>query len=66
MIISYGSVLILTLYVCRFQRKLPEIFQDVHEAYENIDGRLKAEQFKVSYRIKCIKFHVSYCISYLI
>ncbi|XP_045199321.2 U2 snRNP-associated SURP motif-containing protein-like isoform X2 [Mercenaria mercenaria] len=30
----------------QFQRKLPEIFQDVHETYENIDGRLKAEQFK--------------------
>lgn len=30
----------------QFQRKLPEIFQDVHETYDNIDGRLKAEQFK--------------------
>ncbi|KAK3095578.1 hypothetical protein FSP39_016278, partial [Pinctada imbricata] len=29
-----------------FQLKLPEIFKDVHEAYSNIDGRLKAEQFK--------------------
>jgi len=26
---------------------LPEIFKDVHEAYEQIDARLKAEQFKV-------------------
>lgn len=29
-----------------FQRKLPEIFRDVHETYDGIDGRLKAEQFK--------------------
>ncbi|XP_071165088.1 U2 snRNP-associated SURP motif-containing protein-like isoform X3 [Mytilus edulis] len=29
-----------------FQIKLPEIFRDVHETYSNIDGRLKAEQFK--------------------
>ncbi|XP_071085782.1 U2 snRNP-associated SURP motif-containing protein-like [Haliotis cracherodii] len=29
-----------------FQVKLEEIFRDVHESYENIDGRLKAEQFK--------------------
>ncbi|KAL4220667.1 U2 snRNP-associated SURP domain-containing protein [Mactra antiquata] len=35
-----------SFYRKQFQRKLPEIFQDVHETYENIDGRLKAEQFK--------------------
>ena len=29
-----------------FQSKLPEIFKDIHETYSNIDGRLKAEQFK--------------------
>lgn len=29
-----------------FEVKLPEIFKDVHEAYEKIDARLKAEQFK--------------------
>ncbi|OWF40445.1 U2 snRNP-associated SURP motif-containing protein [Mizuhopecten yessoensis] len=29
-----------------FQIKLREIFKDVHETYVNIDGRLKAEQFK--------------------
>jgi len=31
----------------RFEAKLPEIFKDIHEAYEQIDARLKAEQFKV-------------------
>ena len=36
------------IFVCfSFQRKLKEIFRDVHETYDNIDGRLKAEQFKV-------------------
>ena len=34
-------------YICRFEAKLPEIFKDIHEAYEQIDARLKAEQFKV-------------------
>ena len=34
-------------YGCRFEAKLPEIFKDIHEAYEQIDARLKAEQFKV-------------------
>ncbi|XP_064615652.1 U2 snRNP-associated SURP motif-containing protein-like isoform X2 [Liolophura sinensis] len=29
-----------------FQTKLRDIFKDVHKAYEKIDGRLKAEQFK--------------------
>ncbi|KAL3847445.1 hypothetical protein ACJMK2_018351 [Sinanodonta woodiana] len=29
-----------------FNSKLPEVFKDIHEAYESIDGRLKAEQFK--------------------
>ncbi|XP_013393846.1 U2 snRNP-associated SURP motif-containing protein isoform X1 [Lingula anatina] len=29
-----------------FESKLPEIFRDVHDSYDNIDGRLKAEQFK--------------------
>jgi hypothetical protein len=33
----------------RFEAKLPEIFKDVHEAYEQIDARLKAEQFKVQF-----------------
>ena len=32
-----------------FQLKLPEIYKDVHETYSSIDGRLKAEQFKVTY-----------------
>ena len=35
-------------FVHRFQRKLKEIFRDVHDTYDNIDGRLKAEQFKVN------------------
>ncbi|KAH3814501.1 hypothetical protein DPMN_143003, partial [Dreissena polymorpha] len=35
-----------SFYRRQFQRKLPEIFQDVHETYDNIDGKLKAEQFK--------------------
>jgi len=34
-------------YVYRFEIKLPEIFKDIHEAYEQIEARLKAEQFKV-------------------
>jgi len=29
-----------------FEAKLPEIFRDIHETYEKIDARLKAEQFK--------------------
>lgn len=29
-----------------FQIKLSDIFKDIHETYEKIDGRLKAEQFK--------------------
>ncbi|KAK7467769.1 hypothetical protein BaRGS_00037006 [Batillaria attramentaria] len=29
-----------------FQAKLKDIFKDVHEVYEKIEGRLKAEQFK--------------------
>ena len=32
---------------CSFEAKLPEIFKDVHDSYEKIEGRLKAEQFKV-------------------
>lgn len=35
-----------SFYRKHFQRKLKEIFRDVHETYDNIDGRLKAEQFK--------------------
>ena len=30
-----------------FECKLQEIFKDIHDAYERIEGRLKAEQFKV-------------------
>ncbi|GIY33458.1 hypothetical protein CDAR_474071 [Caerostris darwini] len=29
-----------------FQDKLPEIFKDLHEIFQGIDGRLRAEQFK--------------------
>ncbi|KAJ8309756.1 hypothetical protein KUTeg_011621 [Tegillarca granosa] len=29
-----------------FQQKLQDVFKDVHETYESIEGRLKAEQFK--------------------
>ncbi|ESP01722.1 hypothetical protein LOTGIDRAFT_139163, partial [Lottia gigantea] len=29
-----------------FQGRLPAIFKDIRETYENIEGRLKAEQFK--------------------
>ena len=35
------------LLTYRFESKLPEVFKDIHEAYEQIDARLKAEQFKV-------------------
>ena len=34
-----------------FESKLPEIFKDLHDAYEKIEGRLKAEQFKVSCKL---------------
>lgn len=39
---------VLFFFFSSFQRKLKEIFRDVHETYDNIDGRLKAEQFKVN------------------
>ena len=44
------TIVVMTLFNCvqRFENKLPDIFKDVHEAYEQIDARLKAEQFKVS------------------
>ncbi|GFY61214.1 hypothetical protein TNIN_149781 [Trichonephila inaurata madagascariensis] len=29
-----------------FQNKLPDIFKDLHEIFQGIDGRLRAEQFK--------------------
>jgi U2-associated protein SR140 len=35
-----------SFYRKMFEAKLPEVFKDVHEAYEQIDARLKAEQFK--------------------
>lgn len=34
-----------------FQHKLQDIFKDVHETYAGIDGRLKAEQFKVQQNV---------------
>ncbi len=37
----------LSLPLASFEVKLPEIFRDIHDTYENIDARLKAEQFKV-------------------
>lgn len=41
-IVSYNS----------FQHKLQDIFKDVHETYAGIDGRLKAEQFKVQQNVQ--------------
>jgi len=38
---------LLSIDTYRFEAKLPEIFKDIHEAYDQIDARLKAEQFKV-------------------
>ena len=38
---------LLLCYDDRFEGKLPEIFKDIHESYEQIEARLKAEQFKV-------------------
>ena len=35
-------------FLFRFEPKLAEIFKDIHDAYEKIDARLRAEQFKVS------------------
>lgn len=35
-----------------FQHKLQDIFKDVHETYAGIDGRLKAEQFKVCNKLQ--------------
>lgn len=29
-----------------FQAKLPDIFKDIHDCFQNIEGRMKAEQFK--------------------
>jgi len=38
---------------------LPEIFKDIHEAYEQIDARLKAEQFKVcSSDFMCFVYYI--------
>lgn len=34
-------------YYGRFEPKLGEIYKDIHEAYDKIDARLRAEQFKV-------------------
>ena len=36
------------IFLSSFECKLPEVFKDLHEFYEKIEGRLKAEQFKVS------------------
>ena len=35
---------------------MPEIFKDIHEAYEQIDARLKAEQFKVKTEVDDFSF----------
>ena len=39
--------LILISFSFRFEVRLPDIFQHVHQAWSAIDGRLRAEQFKV-------------------
>ena len=57
---------------CSFEAKLPEIFKDVHDSYEKIEGRLKAEQFKVralicpSFRLhKCIQLNIFWTSLYI-
>ncbi len=37
----------LFIFSCRFEVRLPDIFQHIHQAWSGIDGRLRAEQFKV-------------------
>lgn len=32
---------------CRFEGRLPDIFEHIHQTWAAIDGRLRAEQFKV-------------------
>ena len=40
----------------RFEIRLPDIFQYIHQAWSTIDGRLRAEQFKVDYNKSILKF----------
>ena len=48
--------------------KLKDIFRDIHDVYKAIEGRLKAEQFKVSVGITrtviiCITILIKNCIA---
>lgn len=39
-------MLVLKHIFCSFQVRLAEIFLSLHDCYQSIEGRLKAEQFK--------------------
>jgi U2-associated protein SR140 len=43
-----------------FQSRLVDIFHDIHDTYNDIEGRLKAEQFKVGLHVKCLSFLIVY------
>lgn len=49
-----------------FQHKLQDIFKDVHETYAGIDGRLKAEQFKVCNKLQISAICVMYSLRHLV
>ena len=56
------------LFLSSFQMKLKDIFRDIHDVYKAIEGRLKAEQFKVSVIITrtviiCITILIKNCIA---
>jgi hypothetical protein len=40
-------ILLVFFFKSRFEVRLPDIFQHIHQAWSAIDGRLRAEQFKV-------------------
>ncbi|XP_077987617.1 U2 snRNP-associated SURP motif-containing protein-like [Glandiceps talaboti] len=44
---SSAKVANASFYRKYFETKLPEVFSDIREAYNTIEGRLKAEQFKL-------------------
>jgi len=43
----YFILLYFSFCKSRFEVRLPDIFQHIHQAWSAIDGRLRAEQFKV-------------------
>ena len=46
-------------FVSSFESKLSEVFKDMHDYHAQIEGRLKAEQFKVSVLpCSCVRLQV--------